>query len=113
MSEHIPSPADAAAQQTAEDFLAEIADDGGRIFRMMEPPKVFILTKNPELARRLEHRGARVFRPAHFTPAADAPMGADRRVPKGPWEWDIEIQGVRVEGDLWEAAGAYQRGVKV
>jgi hypothetical protein len=113
MSDHVPSPADAAPQQSAEDFLAEIAAEGGRIFRMIEGPRVFMLTRNEQLAGKILRRGGRTFMPSHLRPEhLKAPLGAYDRAP-GLWEYDIEIAGIRgVEGDLWEAAGAYRHGVR-
>jgi hypothetical protein len=110
MSEHVPSPAD-APQLTAEELLDEIAGEGGRVFRMQVPPRVFVLTQSTDLVRRLERLGGRMFRPAHFVPSKDAPMGAYRRTPE-TWEWDMEIGWIPVEGNLWEAASAYRQGRK-
>jgi hypothetical protein len=111
MGEHVPSPAD-PAPQTADEFLAEVSEQDGRIFRMSEPPRVFIVTTNEKLARTLLWRGAKPFLPAHLDPTDLAPKSAYRKTTGGAWEWDIEVAGLRgVDGNLWEAAAAYRNGV--
>jgi hypothetical protein len=111
MSEYVPSPADGIGL-TADEFLAKTSAAGGRIFRMIEPPRVFVVTTNEKLAYRLMQLGAKPFLPAHLDPSDLAPKSAYRRMPD-VWEWDIEIAGLPgIEGDLWEAAGAYRHGAK-
>jgi hypothetical protein len=111
VDEYVPSPAD-PAPQTAEEFLAEVSEQDGRIFRMQEPPRVFIVTTNGDLAARLLRRGAKSFLPQHLDPIDLAPRSSYRRTKvSGVEEWDIEIAMVPgIEGSLWEAAGGYRNG---
>ena len=92
MSE-VPSPASPAPQapaepepelQTAEEFLAEVSAQDGRIFRMIQAPRVFIVTTNEALAGSLLRRGAKSFLPAHLVPEDLAPT---RRVSPHRSRW--------------------------
>lgn len=107
--DHVPSPAD-ATRQTAEEFLEEIAERGGRIFRMIEPPRVFVLTTDETLAADIQRRGGRPHMPAHLREQDLLPRNSYRRTKEGIEEWDIEIGACSVGGEqtIWEAAGRYR-----
>lgn len=111
MSEHVPSPDD-APPATAEETLADIEENGGRVFRYAAPPRVFILTTSQDLAGALLSLGGRAFLPAHLIPEDLAPKGAYKRAHGGVDEWDIEIASIPVGGDstMWQAAGAFRHG---
>lgn len=111
--EHVPSPAD-TPDFDAEGLLLEIEQLGGRIFRMSEPSRVFVVTTEEDLARWLMLLGGKPFLPPHLDPADLAPKSAYQRT-KGVWEWDIEIGMVPVSGEitLWEAAAAFKGGKRV
>lgn len=106
----VPSPAD-ATRQTAEEFLAEIASRGGRIHRMSEPPRVFVLTTDGRLAEDLRARGGRPWMPMHLRRDSLTPTNSYLRTRSGPEEWDTEIGSCRVSGErsIWEVAGEYRR----
>ena len=110
VTEHVPSPADAPSQ-TAEEFLAEIAERGGRIFRMVEPPRVFVLTTDAALAETIKRKGGRPFLPKHLRQEHLLPRDSYERTKGGVEEWDIEIGACPVQGEetIWEAAGEYRR----
>ena len=105
VSEHIPSPADAALP-TAAEFLDEIRAQGGKVYRMREH-HVFVITRNAQLAERLLKLRGLTYRPVGANPSWDFPLGAYRRSREGPPEWDIYIHAIPVSGDetIWQAAG--------
>jgi hypothetical protein len=105
MTGHIPSPAD-APQYTAAQLLEEMRERGCRIYRMRERA-VFVLTNDAECATWLLELGARSYHPKSWEPSFDMPLGAYRKAPEGPPEWDMWIHIIEVKGEetIWEAAG--------
>jgi hypothetical protein len=105
VDEHVPSPAEPSLP-TAEEFLAEVREREGRVYRMREH-HVFCLTTNPETANWLLRKGGRTYLPRTANRSFDSPLGAYRRAPEGPPEWDICIHTIPVAGEetIWEAAG--------
>lgn len=104
VSEHVPSPADAALP-TAAEFLDRIKAMDGKVFRMREH-HVFVITQNPELAEWLLGLKGLPYRPVGAKPSWDFPLGAYRRSREGPPEWDIYVHMLPVSGEetIWEAA---------
>ena len=114
IEEHVPSPAD-TPDFTADELLDEIEERGGRIFRMREPASVFCLTQSEDLAGWLMHLGGKSFAPPHLLPSQLGEKRAYRRTKDGPWEWDIYVHVIKVAGEktIWEAAGAFERGLRI
>ena len=106
LPQHVPSPADKRPDFTAEQLLDEMKRRGARVYRMREVA-VFALTNDPECARWLMKLGARTYTPRHSEGSFDLPLGAYRRAPEGPPEWDMYVHIIPVEGEetIWEAAG--------
>lgn len=105
VSEHVPSPADAALP-TAAEFLDRVREMDGKIYRMREH-LVFCITQNDELAAwLLSLKGARPYRPRAASPTWQTPLGAYKRTKESPAEWDIYIHTIPVSGEetIWEAA---------
>lgn len=93
---------------SAAALVERIRRAGGRLYRMQEPGRVFVLTEDPRLAAKLLRLGGRSFAPAGMPTSAIDDMGgylpgngAEQR------QYDIWIQAIPVEGDqtIWEAAG--------
>ena len=84
----------------AAELLAEIRERGGRVYRM-RASRVFCLTGNPEVAAWLLDLGARGYSTAGLTSSE----GGYLRARGGTREWDLYIDTIPVEGDLWEACG--------
>jgi len=93
---------------TAAQLVKAIRADGGRVYRMREPGRVFVLTEEPRLAAKLLRLGGQSFVPVGMPDGVMDDMGgylpardAERR------QYDIWIQAIPVEGEqsIWEAAG--------
>jgi hypothetical protein len=97
----VPSPADAPTM-TAAELVERIAERGGRVLRMKQPPSVFCLTDDPELADWLFARGATT-----FTARGLKNNGSYKRARDGKDEWDVWIHPIPVLGEetAWEVAG--------
>jgi len=110
----VPSPADVVEPEpeyTARQLLEKIVEFGGHIHRMREHA-VFVITRNPDLARALFAKGASRFRPKHGIESMAYPLGGYRlsRDPDSPTEWDIYVHTIPVRGEetVWEAAADFQ-----
>jgi hypothetical protein len=98
---------------SAVEVIAHIREHGGRVFRYLEPPKVFALTTDAELATWLMERKGR--------PHVPVGMGVDHegsylRAKGGTREWDYWLTPIPVKDPprnddepwnrdaIWEAA---------
>lgn len=88
----------------AAELLDEIRERGGRVYRMRSV-RVCCLTDSVETAQWLLSLGGYANRPQNWQHLAGYPVGAYERARDGKVEWDIWIERIPVEGDLWEAAG--------
>jgi hypothetical protein len=81
---------------TAEDLVRRVRANGGRVYRMIDPPKVFVLTNDEKLALGLEKIGAK---------GLGEYMRA-RATHGGIKEWDLWLNMIPVSGEqtVWEAA---------
>jgi hypothetical protein len=93
------------AEYTADELIAEIAERGGRIYRM-RAVLAFCITSDPELAEWLVKLGACGYLPVGAERTLDVPVGAYRRARGGAIEWDLYIHTIPVRGEktIWEAA---------
>jgi hypothetical protein len=112
-AEHVPAPAD-TPEHTADELLDEVERRGGRVFRMGEPAAVFCLTLDESLALWLMRLGGKSFVPPGMPPQT-GPNRAYKRTRHGPWEWDIYIHTIPVAGEksIWEAARAFEHGLRI
>ena len=104
--QQVPAPAD-VPQYTARQLLRAIKRQGGNVYRMYDVC-VFVLTDDPELAKKLLKLGARTYLPRGAKPEWDAPLGSYKRSPMAKPEWDLYIHTIPVRGEetIWQAAAA-------
>lgn len=78
---------------TARELIDRIHARGGRTFRMVEPPNVFMLTDDGKLSVGLQRIGGVLF-------------NEYRRARGGTLEYDVWLNRIEVEGEqtIWEAA---------
>lgn len=74
-------------------LLRFIREQGGRVFRYVEPPQVFVLTTDPKLAQWIVKRGGKPFVPVGMDIRHD---GSYLRAKGGVREWDIRINMIPV-----------------
>ena len=94
---------------TATQLVKAIRDDGGRVHRMREPGRVYVLTTDPKLAARLQRLGGSTFNPPGMddTPRDETtPPGGYLRARGGTMEWDIWINTIEVEDEVEVGAPA-------
>jgi hypothetical protein len=95
----VPSPAGAL---TAEQLVAKVKENGGRIYRMRQV-RVFVLTSDVALAEWLIGLGGKGYTPS----GSKHPPGAYMRTRQGPVEYDVWVHTIPLSGPtLWEALGA-------
>jgi hypothetical protein len=93
-----------APPRPAAELLAEIRERGGRVYRF-RVERVFCLTDDPALVEWLLGLGARGFTAVGDNPLARELPGAyyrsnrERKI-----EYDLWLDPIPVEDDLWEAA---------
>ena len=93
---------------TADELIAKIRERGGRVYRAMQPPNVFVLTDDSKLVRKLRSLdGSHPILHGKEPPEIELPDRSYLRVKEGKREWDLYISGIPVAGEktIWEAAG--------
>jgi len=96
---------------TAAELIERVKGSGGRVYRTVEPGRVFVITGSPRLAEKLQALGAR----------SHGQSVEETSPPGGYWrdgrsrqllEWDLDIGSIPVDDEvevgqpaLWAAAG--------
>lgn len=84
---------------TAEELVTRLRGGGANVRRTHEPPGVFVITRDERLVEFLRSQGGRVKGSYQRNPWGAKHLGEELIT-----EWDVVINTIEVEGDLWEAA---------